>query len=36
MMQNDLESYLDQIVPIIFQSLADNNNDILTYALNIL
>ena len=36
MMQNELEKYLSQIVPIIFQSLSDNNNDILTYALNIL
>lgn len=35
-MQNELEKHLSQIVPIIYQTLSDNNNDILTYALNIL
>lgn len=35
-MQNELEKHLAAIVPIIYQSLSDNNNDILTYSLSIL
>lgn len=35
-MQNELEKHLGQIVPIIYQTLSDSNNDILTFALNIL
>jgi hypothetical protein len=35
-MQGELENYLGQMIPLIHQSLDDNNNDILTYSLTIL
>lgn len=35
-MQDELERHLASIIPIIYQSLGDNNNDILTYSLSIL